>query len=202
MKSNELKKVAQGYVKCLPKFWLPSRNEFVRSEGDWVQIISFNASRFAEQYVPRSCLEFLKMPGLPTGPFLVQELQNSNGTQRWVKTGDDPVSISKEMSMQFRPSLENPLDTMEIRHLLAVALNYWPNAYALCVTACEEGNSIDATRYFDAFVAATKDKPFLWAETRRQELVECLLKIGSPEALGVHLNRIQADKRRALKLPA
>jgi hypothetical protein len=145
-------------------------------------------------------MEFLKMPGVPTGGFLVQELQNPNATQRWVKTTDAPANVFEQMAEQFKPSLCNPLNISEIKSLLDATMNYWPHAYALCVMACEEGNAADAKRYFNAFVLATLDKPYPWAETRKQELTECLKQEASPEALRVRLESLSDDKLRALKL--
>ena len=200
MKAGELKKIAQAYAAYLPGPWLRVGNEFMRREGDWVQIVAFNASRFSEQYVPRSCMEFLKMPGMPTGGFLVQELQHPNGTQRWVKTTDAPANVFEQMAEQFKPSLRNSLNISEIKSLLDATMDYWPHAYALCVMACEAGNADDATRYFNAFVLATSDKPYPWAETRKHELTECLRQVDSPEALKMRLESVSDDKLRALKL--
>ena len=200
MKSGELKKVVQAYASHLPAPWQRVGNEFCRCEGDWVQIIAFNASRFSEQYVPRSCMEFLKMAGVPTGCFLVQELQNPNGTQRWVKLSEDPADVFKEMAKQFRPSLLRQLDPAEIKRLLMANTSYWPHAYALCVIACEEGNTVEAEHWFDAFASATADKPYPWVETRKQELKECLKLAASPEALKANLDVVRTEKLRALKL--
>jgi hypothetical protein len=200
MKSGELKKIAQAYSTYFPEPWRRVGNEFIRREGDWVQIIAFNASRFSEQYVPRSCVEFLKMPGLPTGGFLVRELRNSSGTQRWVKTTDAPSNVFEQMAEQFEPSLRSPMNVSKIKSLLDAASNYWPHAYALCVVACEEGNSTDAQRYFQAFLLATSDKPYPWAETRKHELMECLKQAASPEILKMRLESLRNEKLRALKL--
>jgi len=46
MKSGELKKLAKAYATHFPTPWQHVGNEFMRRDGDWVQIISFNASRF------------------------------------------------------------------------------------------------------------------------------------------------------------
>ena len=200
MKSGELKKVAQAYTAYLPEPWKRVGNEFLRHEGDWVQIIAFNPSRFSEQYVPRSCMEFLKMPGVPTGGFLVQELQNSNRTQRWVKTTDVPGGVFEQMAEQFKPSPRDPVNVSEIKSLLGAALNYWPHPYALCVKACQEGNASDPQRYFQAVVLATSDKPYPWAETRKHELAECMKQMASPEVLRMRLESLRNEKLCALKL--
>lgn len=200
MKSGELKKVAQAYATHLPAPWQRVGNEFCRREGDWVQIVAFNASRFSDQYVPRSCMEFLKMPGVPTGGFLVQELHNPNATQRWVTLSEDPAAVFQEMAKQFRPSPLRQLDLAEIKRLLTATTSYWPHAYALCVIACEEGNTVEAERWFNAFAFATADKPYPWAETRTQELKECLKLAASPEALKAQLDVVRTEKLRALKL--
>jgi hypothetical protein len=200
MKSGELKKVAQAYAACLSTPWLRVGSEFIRREGDWAQIVGFNASRFSEQYAPRSCMEFLKMPGVPTGGFLVQELQNPNATQRWVKSSENPTAVFDQMVKQFKPPLLKPLNLSEIKPLLAATINYWPHAYALCVMACEEGNAIEAERFFNTFLSAIADKAYPWAETRKHELAECLKQLESPETLRTHLERVRVGKLRALKL--
>ena len=201
MKSGELKKVAQSYASFLPAPWQRVGNEFMRSEGDWVQIVSFNASRFAEQYVPRSCMEFLKMPGVPTGSFCAQELHAPNGTQRWIKTlHASPADVFEQMARQFKPTLFKPLNLSEVRHLLAEGLSYWPHAYALCVMACEEGNMVDAKNYFSVFASLTADRPYSWVEVRKHELADCLKLVASPETLKTHLESFRIEKLRALKL--
>jgi hypothetical protein len=200
MKSGELKKVVQAYATRLPTPWRRVGNEFIRHEGDWVQIVAFNASRFSEQYVPRSCMEFLKMPGVPTGSLLVQELQNPNATQRWVKLSEDPADVFQQMAKQFSPSPLGHLDLAKIKLLLTATTTYWPHVYALCVMACEEGNPVEAGRWFNAFMSVTADKPYPWVETRKQELADCLKLIASPDALKMRLDTVRAEKLRALKL--
>jgi hypothetical protein len=145
-------------------------------------------------------MEFLKIPGVPTGGFLVQEFQHPNGTQYWVRTSDDPASVFEQMAKQFKPALLKPLNPSEVRRLLAASLHYWPHAYALCVMACEQGDPVDAESYFAAFVSGTTDKPHPWAAARKQELTECLKLIASPEALRARLEGVRAQKLRALKL--
>jgi len=145
-------------------------------------------------------MEFLKMPGVPTGGFLVQELRNPKGTQRWVKATNAPANVFEEMARQFKPALLNPLNVTEIKGLLAISLSNWSHAYALCVVACEAGNLMDAERRFNAFVTATADKPYPWAEIRRRELAECMKLAGSPESLRMHLETIRVEKLCALKL--
>lgn len=200
VKSGELKKVAQTYAAYLPAPWQRVGNAFIRGQGDWAQIIGFNASRFADKYVPSSSLDFLKMPSDQPGGFLPLELQYRNGAQRWVKTSESPASVFDQMAEQFRPSLRKPLSVSEIKNLLSATPNYWPHAYALCVMACEEGNATDAERYFNAFISTTSDKAYPWVETRKQELAECLKLAASPDALRVRLESVRAEKLRSLKL--
>jgi len=200
MKSGELGKVARGYASYLPTPWERVGSEFRRREGDWVQMVVFNASRFTENYVPTSCMEFLKMPGPPTGAFLLQELRNPNATQRWVRISEPVADVFQEMVKQFSPPLLKPLNVSEIKGLLSADLNYWPHAYALCVMACEEGGASDAQLYFEAFVSATSDKPYPSLEARKQELAECLSLTASPEGLSVRLQSVRVEKLRALKL--
>ena len=199
MKRGELRKLAQAYETFILTPWQRVGSEFMRCEGDWVQIIAFNASRFSGKYLPRSCMEFLKMPGVPTGGFLVQELQNLNTTQRWVKMSENPADVFRQMVKQFNPRLLEPLDPSEVKILLTAAMNYWPHAYALCVMACQEANAVYAQRCFDAFVSATADKPYAWVLARKEELTGCLKLIRSPEALKVRLNVVRAEKLEALK---
>jgi|KBSMisStaDraftv2_1062788.scaffolds.fasta_scaffold312318_2 hypothetical protein len=202
MKQGELKKVAHGYSAFFQSPWREASAEFLRHEADWVQIVSFNASRFSNQYVPRSSMEFLKMPGVPTGSILVQELRNPNESQRWVNLRDPPANIFPEMLKQFKPPISDPINRSEILDLLAMSLDYWPNSYVLSIVACEEGNISQAQRYFDAFISATANKPYSWVETRKQELLECFSLAKSPEQFKTRLKGIMAEKLRALKLPA
>jgi hypothetical protein len=66
--------------------------------------------------------------------------------------------------------------------------------------SCESGNIVEAKRYLEAYMAETADKPYPWAESRRQELEEYLKLTPSPEALKARLDAIREDKLRALKL--
>lgn len=200
MKKGEIKTVVQSYTSHLPAPWQRVGNEFMRYEGDWVQIVTFNASRFTELYVPRNCMEYLKMPGVPTGGFLVQELHNRNGTQHWVRTTDASAKVFEEMTRQFKPALLNPLNIVEIKNMLTDSIDYWPHAYALCVMACEAGNFTEGERSFDAFLSATADKPYSWVETRRQELTECMKLAENLETLRTHLETVRINKLSALKL--
>jgi hypothetical protein len=147
-------------------------------------------------------MEFLKMPGVPTGSILVQELRNPNESQRWVNLRDPPANIFPEMLKQFKPPISDPINRSEILDLLAMSLDYWPNSYVLSIVACEEGNISQAQRYFDAFISATANKPYSWVETRKQELLECFSLAKSPEQFKTRLKGIMAEKLRALKLPA
>ncbi len=200
MKAGELKKIAKAHKHFFPAPWVTVGNEFMRIEGDWVQIISFNASRFADIFVPRSSMDFLKMPGVPTAPILVQELRGPKGTQRWLKPIEPLESVFQEMSAQFRPSLQSPLNSLDVRNELGKGLEYWPNAYALTVIACEEGDAAKAQHYFGAFLCATADKPYPWAMNRKDELAECLGLLESSESLRAHLDAIRRQKLETLKL--
>lgn len=209
MKKGELKKVAQAYGALIPRPWQRVGNAFMRRDGDWVQIIGFNASRWSDDYEPQNCFEFLKEPGEATGGLLLQGLRHPNGTQRWLNaakiansaSNDYAPKIFEEMVKQFRPGILCPLRLNEVKSLLAEALEYWPHAYALCVMAAEAGNRAEAERYYAAFLADIADMPYPWAETARQELDACLMEIGS-EPLRKRLASIEADKLRALKLAA
>ena len=181
----------------------------MRRECDWVQIVSFNPSRFDDVYEPRRCFEFLSMPGDPSGGFLVHPLRHPNGTQRWVKaariadpaSNDSAETVFAEMVRQFKPSLVKPLNLQEVRNLLEASIDYWPHAYALCVMAAEAGDKAAADRYFRAFQAVTADKPFSWVQSRKEELMECLTEIGSAR-LADRIAQTQAEKLRNLKLAA
>ena len=140
------------------------------------------------------------MPGPPTGSILGQELQYPNATQRWVKVSEAPADVFQQISEQFTPSPLRQIDLSEIKRLLAANTGYWPHAYALCVMACEEGNAVEADRWFNAFTSATADKPYSWAETRKQELMECLKLVASSETLRARLDVVLTEKLRALKL--
>lgn len=200
MKKGESKRIIHRFAQLLPPPWKLVGSELMRQEGDWVQILSLNTSRFSDQYVPRSCLEFLKMPGPPTGSFLVQELQTPKGAQRWVNASEAAEPILVEMSDQFRPSLVSPLRSQVIHDLLEASSPYWPHFYALCIVSAEANDRESATKYLEEFERATAGKPFPWADARRAELVQCLKLAASPEALRPHLEGIKRQKLRALRL--
>lgn len=198
MKPRELGTIARTFAPFLGDTWRLVGSEFVRIDGDWAQIVGFNASRFDDQYIPRCCLEFLKMPGVATCCFAVQELQNSNRTQQWVGMSDEPRAVFERMTRQFEPPLLAPLSIERIRDLLSQNVSYWPHAYALCIMACERGEMEDAKQYLDAFNAATVGKPYEWVEKRRQELMRCIGMVGVTGLLESHLQTVRAEKMRAL----
>src|SRR5438105_2481447 len=152
MKSGQLKVIVKAYADYFPASWKRIGTEFMRQEGDWVQILRFNPSRFADKYVPGISMEFLKMPGDPTGGFLVQQLQHPNGTQRWIsavglsrpESNDSAAKVFAEMAKQLKPSILTPMKLTEIKSLLAASVNNWLHAYGLCVIACEEGDAVAA----------------------------------------------------------
>jgi hypothetical protein len=175
----------------------------MRQAGDWVQIVSFNASRFDEAYIPRSSFEFLKMPGDPTGPFLVQELQVRPKVQRWITIKEHAEHVERlffEMVAQFRPALDKPLREDDVIRELERQKDYWPHAYALAVIAAEKGEAKSSRRYFELFQELNEGKQYRWVQQRTQELEECLRLIGNPVALRSHLDAVAATKLRALGL--
>ncbi len=201
MKAGQLKKVANVYARFLQAPWRRVGNEFMRCEQNWVQIVAFNASRFSEQYVPRSCFEYLLIPGPATGTFVVQELQHANGTQKWISAQDVSTGVDAvfaEMERQFRPSITRPLDTREIKQLLEAGTDYWPHAYALCVMALESSQRDEAEHHFTSFCVAIEDKPYSWADVRKEELAS-LMAVRSDE-LASRLQVLREEKLRGLKL--
>lgn len=200
MKAGLLKKIARSYFTLFPADWKLYGSEIMRKEGDWVQIVSFNASRFNDTYVPRTALGFLKVPGPATASFLVQELVSSNGTQIGIKSTADINSVFERMNHQFRPAIDGHIRISEIRSRLEAGMSYWVYAHALCVIAAAEGNESDANRFFNAFVMATEDKPYPWVSERRNELESVLEKLSSPDLLKCHFEEIRIEKLKALKL--
>jgi hypothetical protein len=206
MKSGSLTKVADAYAKFLTDSWRKIGRELMRREEDWVQIIAFNASRWADSYEPKNCFEFLKMPGPPLGTFLVEGLRNPNGTQRWLDFSkltsqaatDSAAQVFTTMSSQFRPSILRPLRTEDVLLLLKNNLQYWPHPYALSVIAAERGDPIEAKYFFELFRAAVPDPSQPWALERGRELEEFISLIGS-ESLKSRLANIAHEKLLALK---
>lgn len=205
MRAGELKKVAKAYANLLPPEWKLNRTEFVRCVESWVQIVNFHSSQFDNKYIPRCCLEFLKMPGIPAGTFFVQELRyRKHRVQRWITMDEHSKllsSIFDEMVAQFQPSIVEPLQIEEIRKLLEANLDYWPHPYALCIMKAEKADRREALKYFDLFSKATSGKPYDWVEHRRKELIKCLDQIGSPQELKMYLNLIQQEKLAEFRVP-
>jgi hypothetical protein len=139
------------------------------------------------------------MPGVPTGGFLLQELLGRMGTQRWVKAKESAPAIFQEMLGQFRPELLAPFEIGEIRALLLASLTYWPHAYAMCVMSIEEGDREMAGYYCQAFLTTTSDKPYVWVESRRQELVENMKLIDAHDEVQARFNGIETEKLCALR---
>ncbi len=201
MKSGEIRKVANSYAALFRCEWNQRGSEFRRVDGDWVQIVSFNPSRFDEKYVPRSSLAFLKMPGPATAPFLLQELMHSKRTQRWVSLDEPAEGVFFDMSMQFRPRILEPLNAVEVRELLSDDVAYWPNAYALCVEALQVGDGEKAREFLETYSLATQDKPYPWVEERRKELETCIALLEeSSEKLTNYLADVRINQAKLLRL--
>jgi hypothetical protein len=208
MKSGLLNKIVHAYAPFFPRPWQRVRDEFMRREGDWVQIVAFNPSRFDDVYEPRSCFEFLKKPGPATGGFLLYPIKHPNGTQRWVRaanisdaaSSDSAQRVFDEMARQFEPSILAPLEVQTIKRLLGRSLDYSPHAYALCVMAAEAGERVEAERCFRKYEAAILEiATYPDVMTERQELLECVKQSGSSD-LQSKLASIAAEKLHDLRL--
>jgi hypothetical protein len=203
MKRGLLRKVAKDYEPLLPSDWKRIGSEFMRRAGDWVQIIAFNPSRWADEYEPRCCFEFLKEPGPSTGGWGFHGLRHPKGVQRWITIKEHEralTSIFNDMVAQFRPPILQPLDPRGVAALIQTDLEYWPHAYALCVIAAERGDAPEARKYYEAYLDATTDKRYDWATEHRRELETCLALMKTPEQLRAHLTKIEQEKLRELKL--
>lgn len=204
MKASELRKIAKAYDGLFPADWKLVNHDWMRRNGSWMQIVSFNDSRHAPQYEPRSSLEFLKFPGPIHGGFLFCGLREKrHNVQRWVtlKQHESGVApIFQDMTEQFCPSIIPPLQIEEVKILLQGRLHYWPHVYALCVMAAEKGNEPEARHHFDLFCQMMADKPFDWVGERRSELDRVMELLNTPAALKVHLDEIERMKLATAKL--
>ncbi|MDB6064271.1 MAG: hypothetical protein JWR26_479 [Pedosphaera sp.] len=203
MKAGELKKIARAFGDFLPPPWKRIGNKYLRREGDWVQMVVFYPSRWNDDYIPRSCFEFLKDPDEPTGTYLGQELVGTrHKAPRWITVKETSRSMSAifdEMARQFKPAILAALKVTEIRRLLEARMDYWPHAYALCVMAAEAGDKAKAEHYFAAYEAQGLDPTWDSVIETRKQLKRCIKEAGT-EALSRRLAKIQAEKLRALKL--
>lgn len=198
MKAGLLKKVVDDYAPFFASPWVRRRTEFLRRCGPWLQIVSFNASRFDDRYVPRCGLDFLWMTGPVTGGLLLQELQE-NRTQLWVKAGGENAGqIYEEMRRQFRPQLDQPLDGKVTESELEKEQGIWSHDYALCLVAIERNDRPRAEDYRHLFEKAVADKPFAWVEERRAELQAYMNPGENREELRRRLRECEEKKLAAL----
>lgn len=175
MKSGLLKRVATEYAGLLGKEWTAIKTDMARREGPWLQILSFNPSRFDDSYLPRVSLDFLWMPGSVTGGLLLQELKR-RGAQRWVavKGSHSAAEVLAEMKEQFRPRLDRPLERSEVERAIAESVDVWGHAYSLCLVALDRGDRRIAERWLRDFERQVADKPFEWVRQRHEELLSSL----------------------------
>lgn len=204
MKKGLIKKIEHDYLTLVPPDWTKVKSSYYRRRGSWLQIIAFNPSRFDDVYEPRSCLEYLKRPGLVVGAFLPNGLRHKkHNVQRWITLKEHETalpSVYADMVEQFRPAINQLLDIEEIKLLLRSQPNYWPHIYALCVMAAEEGNESEARHHFDVFCQMMADKPFDWVGERRMELDRVMELLHTPAALKSHLEEIEKVKLSTAKL--
>jgi hypothetical protein len=143
MKKGLLRKCVLDYLQLLNDEWRKSGGgDLVRKSGAWVQVVSLNASRFDDRYVPRCSLMYLKELE-PAGAILGQELKGPQGTQRWVSVRDHEQNYSEiylQMIFQFRPALDGPILEEAVCDLLLANSTYLPHAYVLALMALDSGN--------------------------------------------------------------
>ena len=204
MKRGAIKQVYKTFDPLFPLGWRLTQGAFFRRFGDWLQIVSFNASRFDDEFEVVSCMDFLKRPGDVGGSLLPRKLQeNQHPVTRWVslrELGLGAEPIFREMVRQLAPCLEAPIEREEIKHMLHQCTNYDPHLYALCVMAAEEGNVVEAQHWHEQFLRLLADSPYDWAIEKRNNLQKVMDLVDSPEALKAHLNAIVTDKLAAAKL--
>jgi hypothetical protein len=202
VKTALLKHIADEYAPLLPSPWVRLKNEFVRRDGPWLQFVSFNASRFDDTYVPRCSFDFLWMRGEVTAGLLVQELKNG-AVQRWINTkyGHDAAAVFRDMVNQFRPKLYEPLSSKEIEREITREPNYWPHAFALCLTALSRGEIQEGELRYEQFQRLVADKPFGWVSERRAELCEALELKSDSKKLADYFRAIEVVKLGKLRLP-
>jgi hypothetical protein len=198
--------VADDYAQVLGPEWKRIGNEFLRRDHEWVQLLSFNPSRFDDRYVPRSALQFLWMEGTPTASIAVQELQHeTHRVQRWISPREHEASwrrIAAVMIEQFRPRIDRPMNREEIKPLLEAQPRYWPHAYALGVTAAVDGDCGGAAGYVRTLreVAVESSNVHI---TKRCEALEALVGLcGKPEQLQEALRKTETEVLKSLRLPA
>lgn len=204
MKRGLLRRVADDYAQVLGPEWKRIGNEFLRRENEWVQLLGFNASRFADRYTPRSALQFLWMEGTPTASFAVQELQHEkNRVQRWVSLREHETNwrkIAAEMVEQFRPRMDRQIDRQEVKQLLESQPRYWPHVYALGVMSAADGDCGRAARHAQMLREIAGETPNVYVESGCEAL-EALLKLcGKQAELQEALTKIESDVLKALRL--
>jgi hypothetical protein len=200
-----LVRIAQDFESYLTgsNGWMRIGSEFMRRCGEWVQVVSFNASRFDDRYVPRSSAQFLWISGPATASALVQELQTVSDVQWWISTRDHESkrdAVFHAMQEQFRPRIDAPLDRSELVSALERDLAYWPHAYALALMAAVTGDHQGAARYLSTIEDRAKSTVNEHIARRAEELKE-LLEIHDPAEIIERLRPVAEDVLRQLRFP-
>jgi hypothetical protein len=204
MKAGLLKKIADRYEPFFPSPWKRVGNVFRRRVGrSWVQAVSFNTSRFSDDYIPRACFEFLKAPGPSLCGFLTQELHTSKGVQHWISPQEHARGIEPivaEIVRQFRPRVDRDISDADVKEELEGRRSYWPHAYALGILAAEELDRAGALRNLELLrkLNAAKKSPYI--EQAAAQLEGLIGQIDSPQALRHDLESTMQTKLVDLRL--
>lgn len=204
MKRGAIKQVYKTFAPLFLSDWKLTQGAFFRRFGDWLHIVSFNASRFDDEFEVVSCMDFLKRPGEVGGSLLPRKLQEiQHPVTRWISLQELGLGVGpiyQEMVRQLAPCLEAPVEQEGVKHLLHQCTNYDPHLYALCVMAAEEGNVVEAKHWHEQFLRLLADSPYDWAIEKRNNLQKVIDLMDSPPALQAHLQAIVKAKLEAAKL--
>lgn len=204
MKAGQLKKVADAYAPFFPAPWKRIGNAFRRRVGEsWVQAISFNPSRFDDNYIPRVCCEFLKAPGPALCGFLTQELQTANGVQRWISAREHERGIkpiAAEMLIQFRPQIDAEVSESDVRKELEAKKSYWPHVYALAVLAAERRDRDEALLDLKFLRKLNETKKSAYIEEAAKRVEHLIEVIDSRDVVQRDLQAAMREKLAGLRM--
>jgi hypothetical protein len=204
MKRGAIKQVYKTFSQLLPPDWELAQGDFFRRFGDWLHITALSPSRFSDAFEPRTCMDYLKLPGEVLGGFLMKTLKTDrHKVTRWVSLMEwerDSKAIYMEMVNQFRPRLDAPVEMAEVKALLKQGPKYYPHLYALCVMAAEEGNKEEARYWHHEATTLIGEPKYDSSFKALADLQRVIELMDSPEALKAYLQGIVTAKLSDAKL--
>jgi hypothetical protein len=202
LRREVLREIARGLAEVGPG-WIVAGPSIARRTGPWVQVLDIDESRWADEFVPRFGLHYLRAwdvvpriePVLLASRLKAQPHRVDDWiTERRFRAGVGP--IIDRLREQVRPRVDQPLRAEVAERLVREGVADWNVHHALTFIAAERLDREEAERHLADLERTTAGRPLdEWVESARQ-IVD---QIGRPDTLRAHLDAMAETKLASLK---